>query len=174
MNSVRQPVVVVGVNGSGASAAALRWAAAEARRRHAALRVVRSWDAEVHAPYACADAQATPAQQLAAASEDLADVLRLAFGPELPAEISAELVRGAAERVLISQSAEADLLVLGSPAPPALAGRPVGSVIRACLHHAQCPVVVVGAPVRADVAGPQPPAQTAAASPARRRELVST
>ena len=174
MKSVRQPMVVVGVSGSSASAAALRWAADEAQRRHAALRVVRSWDTEVHAPYAAAGNRPTPAQQLAAASEDLAGALRMAFGPELPAEISAEVVQGAAERVLIRQSAEADLLVLGSPAPPALAGRPVGSVIRACLHHAQCPVVVVGAPVRADVAGPQPPAQTAAASPARRRELVST
>ena len=176
MNSVGPPMVVVGVSGSSASAAALRWAADEARRRDAALRVVRSWDAGVHAPYAAADARPTPAQQLAAASEDPADVLRVAFGPELPAEVSAELVRGAAERVLISQSAEADLLVLGSPAPPTPAGRPVGSVIRACLHRARCPVVVVGAPVRADVAAswPQPPEPAAAASPARRRELVRT
>ena len=175
MNSVGPPMVVVGVSGSSASAAALRWAADEARRRDAALRVVHSWDAGVHAPYAAADARPTPAQQLAAASEDPADVLRVAFGPELPAEVSAELVRGAAERVLISQSAEADLLVLGSPAPPAPAGRPVGSVIRACLHRAHCPVVV-GAPVRADVAAswPQPPEPAAAASPARRRELVRT
>jgi nucleotide-binding universal stress UspA family protein len=113
MNSVGPPMVVVGVSGSSASVAALRWAADEARRRDAALR-------------------------------------------------------------LISQSAEADLLVLGSPAPPAPAGRPVGSVIRACLR-AHCPVVV-GAPVRADVAAswPQPPEPAAAASPARRRELVRT
>lgn len=47
-------MVVVGVSGSSASAGALRWAADEARRRHAALRVVRSWHAEVHAPYAAA------------------------------------------------------------------------------------------------------------------------
>jgi nucleotide-binding universal stress UspA family protein len=99
----------------------------------------------------------------------------MAFGPELPAEISAEVVQGAAERVLIRQSAEADLLVLGSPAPPAPAGRSVGSVIRACLHRAQCPVVVVGAPVRTDIAasGPQAAEQAAAAGLARHQELVS-
>jgi nucleotide-binding universal stress UspA family protein len=137
---------MVGVTGSSASVAALRWAADEARRRHAELWVVRSWDAEPCAPYAPAGPRPVPAQQLAARGE-LTRALRTAFGPELPPELSAELVRGVPERVLIDRSADADLLVLGS-APPTPAGRPVGPVVRACLHRAQCPVVVVGAPAR--------------------------
>jgi nucleotide-binding universal stress UspA family protein len=163
MKNVRQPKVVVGVSGSGASAAALRWAADEARRRHAALRVIRSWEAEVRAPYAAVSTRPTPAQQFAAASEDLAGALRRAFGPELPADICAEVVDGPAERMLIRQSAEADLLVLGSPALPSPDDWSVGSVIRACLHHAQCPVVVVSG---------QPAEQAAAGGLARHRELV--
>jgi nucleotide-binding universal stress UspA family protein len=146
MNSARPPVVMVGVSESSASAAALRWAADEARRRNAALRVVHGWDAEPRAPYAPAESRLAPAQQLAAADGELTCVLRLAFGPALPAGLSAELVHGPPERVLIDRSAEADLLVLGSAAPPTAAGRVVGPVVRACLHRAQCPVVVVGAP----------------------------
>ncbi|MGH7734157.1 MAG: universal stress protein [Gemmatimonadales bacterium] len=46
---MRRPVspvarVVVGVDGSAGSAAALRWAAAEACRRQTALRIVSAWN----------------------------------------------------------------------------------------------------------------------------------
>jgi nucleotide-binding universal stress UspA family protein len=146
MNSARQPVVMVGVSGSSASAGALRWAADEARRRNAGLRVVRSWNIEGRAPYAPAAGGPAPAEQRAAASGELAAALGRAFGPKLPAGISAELVQGVPERILIDRSADAGLLVLGSAAPPAQGGRPVGPVVRACLHRAQCPVVVVGVP----------------------------
>jgi nucleotide-binding universal stress UspA family protein len=172
MNSVRPSVVMVGVSGSSASAAALRWAADEALRRHAVLRVVHGWDAEPRAPYASGCARPA-AQQLAAADGELTRVLGLAFGPELPAELSAELVRGVPERVLIDRSAEADLLVLGSAAPPSPAGRAVGPVVRACLHRAQCPVVVVGAPDPALAARNRNAAERSARSPVRHRELVS-
>jgi nucleotide-binding universal stress UspA family protein len=170
MKSVRPSVVMVGVSESSASAAALRWAADEARRRHAVLRVVHGWDAEPRAPYAPAGAQPTAAQQLAAADGGLTRVLRLALGPELPAELSAELVRGIPERVLIDRSAEADLLVLGSGAPPSTAGRPVGPVVRACLHRARCPVVVVGAPGPGSAGHGRHPAERSSARP---QELVS-
>jgi nucleotide-binding universal stress UspA family protein len=164
MNSVRPAVVVVGVSGSAASAAALRWAADEARRRHAELRVVHGWDLEQRAPYA-ADAGPSAGQQVAAAAGELTSVLRLVFGSEAPGQLSAELVPGVPERVLINRSAEADLLVLGSAAPPPGAGREVGPVVRACLHRAQCPVVVVGA---AAAASGDP------AAAGRRRELACT
>lgn len=67
---------MVGVTGSSASAAALRWAADEARRRDADLRVVRSWDAEPRAPYAPAGARPASTQQLAATGDELARALR--------------------------------------------------------------------------------------------------
>ena len=60
MSSTRQSAVVVGVSGSRASGAALQWAAAEARRRSAPLRIVRSWDRQFHADYAPAASWLTP------------------------------------------------------------------------------------------------------------------
>jgi len=64
--------------------------------------------------------------------------------------VSTELVEGAPERVLADASADADLLVLGSGSQspvahvdPQIVDRPTGPVIRACLSHARCPVVII-------------------------------
>jgi nucleotide-binding universal stress UspA family protein len=145
MHSVRRPVVVVGVSGSRASAAALRWAAGEARRRHARLRVVRTWDPEFGAPYAPAGLRPTAGEQRECAGASLAGLIRATFGHQVPAWVTAELAQGVAERVLVDRSAGADLLVLGSAAPPSPTARSIGPVIRACLSRAQCPVVVCAA-----------------------------
>jgi len=147
--NMNQPAIVVGVSDSEASAAALRWAADEASRRHVTLRVVRSWDAEFAAPYAPAGGRLTPAQQRAAARQGLAALMCSVLGSVTPDGVAAELAEGVAERTLVDRSAGADLLVLGSAAPPVAAertiGRSIGPVVRACLSRAQCPVVVVWA-----------------------------
>ncbi len=144
MNSTGQQTIVVGVSGSSASVTALRWAADEALRRHALLRVVRSWDPEFRAPYAAVGGLPTADQQRAAASQELAAAMRAAFGPATPDGVVAELAEGVAERTLIERSAAADLLVLGATPPPTPVVRPVGAVVRTCLSRAHCPVVVVG------------------------------
>jgi nucleotide-binding universal stress UspA family protein len=138
------PAVVVGVSGSAASADALRWAADEADRRHDMLRVVRSWSAEPRAFYAHpAGGPQAAALQHCQASEGLAATLRAVLGSRRRDNVSSEVVEGITERVLVDQSAGADLLVLGS-ASGMMAGRSIGPVIRGCLSRAHCPVVVVG------------------------------
>jgi nucleotide-binding universal stress UspA family protein len=137
------PVIVVGVSGSAASADALRWAAAEAGRRHGTLRAVCSWSAEPPAFYAHLASGAQAAAQHRRASEGLAATLRAVLGPQPRDNVTSEVVEGMAERVLVDQSAGADLLVLGS-ASGLMAGRSIGPVIRGCLSRAHCPVVVVG------------------------------
>jgi nucleotide-binding universal stress UspA family protein len=145
MNSTGQQTIVVGVSGSSASVTALRWAADEAQRRHALLRVVRSWDPAFRAPYAAVGGLPTADQQRAAASRELAAAMHAAFGPATPDDVVAELAEGLAERTLVERSAAADLLVLGATAPPTPAVGAVGAVVRTCLSRAHCPVVVVGA-----------------------------
>ena len=64
-----------------------------------------------------------------------------------PGCLSSELAEGSPARVLIDQSAGAELLVLGTAehaSQSAGEGPPdVGPVARACLHSAACPVVIV-------------------------------
>ena len=52
MSTDRRPTILVGVSGSPASKAALRWAENEAERRHGRLRIVLSWHPEQRAFYA--------------------------------------------------------------------------------------------------------------------------
>jgi len=149
MSHGTQPIIVVGLDGTRASLSALQWAAAEARQRRARLRVVRSWDQEFHAPYAPPKDAWSRAQHEADATASLTALLGAVFGPDLPGHVSAEVTEGIAERVLVDASAGADLLVLGSSTAPPGGGRAIGSVTRACLRRAFCPVVVVSADQRA-------------------------
>jgi nucleotide-binding universal stress UspA family protein len=145
MRDSREQHIVVGISDSRASLTALHWAAAEARLRGASLHVVRAWDSVRHAaPYAAVGQLPTGDEQEAEVRAGLAADMQAEFGPATPGGVTTELAEGAPERILVAQSARADLLVLGVTAPPWLADRSEGPVVRACLAHAGCPVVIVG------------------------------
>lgn len=144
MNETTQPEIVVGVSGSRASVAALRWAADEALRRHSRLSVFCVWDHRLRpAHYAVIGENRAPADVRAALRSRLEAAMRAAFGPVPPDGVDAELAEGVPERVLIDRSAIAALLVLGAARPQDAHGLSVGPVLRACLSRARCPVVVV-------------------------------
>jgi nucleotide-binding universal stress UspA family protein len=137
--------VVVGVDGSMASRAALRWAAREAGLRQARLHVVcaQDPDRERAAPYA-GHARRSAAEEGGLAPgvwlKALVDAV-LENGPLI--QVDEEVVAGPAAKVLLSYAAGADLLVLGDPATSQ--HDVIGPVARACLRHAPCPVVVISA-----------------------------
>jgi nucleotide-binding universal stress UspA family protein len=146
--------IVVGVSGSKASIAALRWAAEQARDRHARLDVVRAWeDPPPRAPYALersVSGEAGPAE----AGRQLQSIVRTALGTPDATMANAEVTRGRAARALVDRCSGADMLVLGAHQPANPVGHPagpppVGPVIRACLRGAPCPVVIVRAGDRA-------------------------
>ena len=142
-----QQHILAGFSGSQASMTALRWAIDEARLRQADLQVVRVWDPARHAaPYASAGQRPACDEQETAVRAGLALAMRAAFGPAVPDGVSAEVAEGRPERVLVARSATADLLVIGEAMPPGRVGQPAGPVVRACLAHASCPVVIVGSP----------------------------
>jgi len=162
VNEIAQQEIVVGVSGSRASVAALRWAADEARRRPARLSVVCAWDPFLRrAPYADVSEGHPGDQARAALYSGLATAIRTALGPVPPDGVDTELAEGPPERVLVSRSGTADLLVLGTGRPQDAAGLSVGPVIRSCLSRARCPVVVVSASLDQD-AGRWPDPATAA------------
>ena len=138
--------IVVGVKRSAASLAAVRWAAAEARLRHATLHVVHAWEpAARRASYAILGDSPPGGQERLRARDNLAAIMLAAFGTDVPTGMTAEITEGMAERVLADRSRDADLLVLGAAADAGMTGRPAGPVIRACMRSARCPLVIITA-----------------------------
>lgn len=143
MTTDRQHRIVVGVSGSKASMAALRWAADEAKDRHARLDVVRARSGSVRwAPYAEAYGAATAPERRPATGE-LSAITAAAMDPRAASAAIVEVADDLPARALLSRCTGADLLVLGAHAPADPVSPPVGPVIRACLAHAPCPVVIV-------------------------------
>ncbi len=134
---------MVGVDGSTASLAALRWAVREAGLRESALQVVRAWEdvAKRVAPYASHTGLPGGAEDHHRVAYRLQADVAGALGPSPLVPVLVQVAEGLAARVLLDHAAGADLLVLGSATRCAPDG--IGPVARACLRRAPCPVVVV-------------------------------
>lgn len=145
--------VVVGVDGSGAGALALRVALQEAALRHAELRVLHSWRTPPVAgmvPGIGYDVSDLVLEDRSAWASDLLDdavaQARTAGGPDVAGVHVVKDVRaGDAGTDLVLASKGADLLVLGARRHGALTSALVGSATNYVLHRAQCPVLVVPA-----------------------------
>lgn len=146
--------IVVGVDGSPASHAALRWAAEEAALRGAAIVAVHAWTYVPPPPIGEPGMIPMPAGDLAgqleaeraAARAELDAALADAFPDGAPEGLESRLVEGDPAEVLEAESASADLLVVGSHGRSGLASVLLGSVTRHVVDHAPCAVVVVKAP----------------------------
>lgn len=135
--------IVVGVDGSPAAAAALRWALNEAQLRGTTVEAVRAWtfpmaDA-IHA--AAADILVQDIAQFS--EEQLERVVADVAGPDPAVKVERRVVEGPPARVLVDAAAGADLLVVGSRGRGGFAGLLLGSVAQQCVHHAPCPIVVI-------------------------------
>lgn len=142
--------IVVGVDGSGDSDIAVRWAAREAGLRNVALTLVYALVPQVTAASALGVAPVPlPAEYVESRESDgrtlLADAARLAAdsASEAVPHIGTELLHGASVPTLVDASKEADMLVVGGRGRTALARLLLGSVSTGVLHHARCPVAVV-------------------------------
>jgi nucleotide-binding universal stress UspA family protein len=65
------------------------------------------------------------------------------FGPDVPPWFSAQQIEGAAAEVLIRESRDAQMLIVGSRGHGGFAGLLLGSVSSACAEHATCAVLVL-------------------------------
>jgi nucleotide-binding universal stress UspA family protein len=145
--------IVVGVDGSDAARDALRWASDEARLRNAQLVAVHVWSFIPAAALGDPGMLAMPAGdlpgQLGAESEAASSVLETAvaeaLGAEPAVEIDRRIVEGDAGEALVTEGADADLIVVGSHGRSGFKAALLGSVSRHVVDHARCPVVVVKA-----------------------------
>jgi nucleotide-binding universal stress UspA family protein len=136
--------IVVGVDGSPGSIAALRWAHAEAALRGAALEAVAVWQYPMISTIPAFGALPEVTDLSAETEQHLRSVVEqtgLESSPEVP--ITLRVAEGAPPSALIAAAEGADLLVVGSRGHGGFAGLLLGSVSHQCTMHSTCPVVVV-------------------------------
>jgi nucleotide-binding universal stress UspA family protein len=143
--------IVVGVDGSEGSRAALRFAIHEAALRGATVDAVSSWQSPAYAYTGVA--VMPPVVELAEAAtamlhETIADETSGLTGPAAEVTVNPVVVEGPAAAMLIERSRDAELLVVGSRGYGGFRGLLLGSVSHQAASHAHCPVVVV--PTRSD------------------------
>jgi nucleotide-binding universal stress UspA family protein len=136
--------IVVGVDGSRGSRTALTWAAAEASDHLADLVVMNVWEHTLLPPVGSGSVPHTAvADPSEGASEELLKVIREELGEEPRVRVQPVVKHGNPAEVLIEQSADADLLVVGTRGHGGFAGLVLGSVSQHVAAYARCPVAVV-------------------------------
>ncbi len=145
--------VLVGVDGSSESDAAVRWAAGEAVLRdlpvtlmHVIAPIVVSW------PVRYLESSYTEWQQENAQHviEQAQKTLHASIGDSALPAVRAQVRHDGIVSELAAASAESTVVVIGSRGMGPVGGAVLGSVSRSLLHHARCPVTVV----KADAAQP--------------------
>jgi nucleotide-binding universal stress UspA family protein len=138
---VTESGIIVGIDGSDTSYRALTQAARLGEALHVSVEGIAAWSYstsmyDVYYP----SSEWSP-------EKDARDVLDRAaasvFGDRRPDWYSSSTRRGRPAQVLISASAGAQMLVLGSRGHGGFVGLMLGSVSGACAAHARCPVLIV-------------------------------
>ena len=139
-----QELVVVGVDGSAESVAALAWAARYASATGARVQALLAWHypGVVGGPPVEKAPESVHAQTEAQERATLDEAIAKAVPGKEPA-VEASLGYGPPSQVLIDASKDADLLVVGSHGHRPFTSMLLGSVSLHCVTGAFCPVVVV-------------------------------
>lgn len=131
--------IVVGVDGSGTSRAALRWAIRQAKLTGASVDAVAGW--RYPSSYGWAPSPG-PLDLAGDAKNVLIAALNEVSGLEPDVLVRPVVAEGHAAEVLLRAASGADLLVVGSRGHGGFASALIGSVSMHCVLHAQCPVLV--------------------------------
>ena len=136
--------VLVGFDGSPSSRKALAWAAAEGAHHSADLVVLNVWEHTVPPPSGSVSVSehAVPEPSHRSAEELLTDIKEV-LGEDPPVLVQPRVKQGNPAKVLIEESANADLLVVGTRGLGGFRGLVLGSVSQHVSAYAECPVTVV-------------------------------
>lgn len=146
-NDVRQPGVVVGVDGSPSSTAAVEWAARDAELRNVPVRLVHvvapvaptAWP-EIPAGAGYGELRNQHARDLMAQAQKVA---LDAASPSRESQVSADIIHAPVVPTLVELSEKCDMVVVGCHGEGAVGGASLGSVSSGLAHRAHCPVAVV-------------------------------
>ena len=171
--------IVVGVDGSNASRNALRFAIGEAKALGRSIRVVGAYTvpsvaaATIDVSYVPIDDSAVRSSVTTVLKEAAAEVK----AADVPVEAIIEI--GDAAGVLVEESKQASLTVVGSRGKGGFAGRLLGTVSSALPAHSACPTIVVPVGWTPEATGEARPSssrpvRSSAAGPIERSEETDT
>jgi nucleotide-binding universal stress UspA family protein len=144
----KQHGILVAVDGSPESDAAVRWAAREAELRklpvtlaHVVVPVVTSWPVRsMQAEFN--EWQEDNARQVLDHGQKM---LQSTLGESAPPTVRTEVLHDYAVPALVGAAKKAEMIVVGSRGLGAVGRAILGSVSSGVLHHAKCPVAIVHA-----------------------------
>jgi nucleotide-binding universal stress UspA family protein len=122
----------------------LTWAAAEAADHGADLIVVNVWEHTLVPPaggVSVSEHYVPDSSQRTA--DELLGVIKEELGDDPPVRVQPHVKQGRAAKVLIDESVNADLLVVGNRGHGGFTGLVIGSVSQHVAAYAKCPVTVV-------------------------------
>jgi nucleotide-binding universal stress UspA family protein len=135
--------VIVGIDGSAESRAALRWALRYARRTGSRVEAVAAW--QFPPPLLGATDVMLTADDIQAAARRWLDEAAAGAGVHPDGGLQLLAVHGDPFDVLLERAGNAALIVLGNKGRGSIAAAVLGSVAQRCVQHARCPVVLVPA-----------------------------
>jgi nucleotide-binding universal stress UspA family protein len=144
MTNQAEQAIVVGLDGSASSAAALRWAAARAHELGSGLRIVHAWQLAPEESLMGGSTlrQVRAADERAKATRWVVEALgSAAHRPRRKLVV----LEGPAGKVLVDSAKDASLLVVGTQEHIRLRRLTSGSVSHYCVTHSTRPVVAVPA-----------------------------
>jgi|HubBroStandDraft_1064217.scaffolds.fasta_scaffold04025_8 nucleotide-binding universal stress UspA family protein len=143
-DDVKQPKIVVGVDGSRPSVEALRWAVRQAELTGGSISAVIAWQYPITAGglgwgvasgFDDVDYADLSGKALKAVIDEVS--------PPESVTVHQLVIDGNPAQVLLDTAADADLLVVGNRGHGAFADALLGSVSERCARHARCPVLVM-------------------------------
>jgi nucleotide-binding universal stress UspA family protein len=133
--------IVVGVDGSEPSKAALAWAIRQAMLTGSVVEAVIAWEYPMTYGFSVPAVPEVDYEKIA--TEVLTEAIADVAEAYEPVTIKTTVVQGNAAQSLLDVSAGASLLVVGSRGHGGFVEALLGSVGQHCVHHATCPVVVI-------------------------------
>ena len=140
--------IVVGVDGSTSSRAALRWAVRQAGLTGASVEAITAWQAPtlvgLGAGFAEAEQSVGDDDRIRAAAERVArEALAEATGDAPGVRVKVEVGEGSAAQFLLNAANGATMVVVGSRGHGGITGTLLGSVGQTLAQHAPCPVLII-------------------------------
>ncbi|MEV4192765.1 universal stress protein [Streptomyces toxytricini] len=135
------PRIVVGVEGSPSSRAALRWAVRYAGLVGGRVEAVTAWEVPGEASWSAPAVDTTFDEE--DAERRLVEEVRTVLGEDGASLVRERLVHGHPVEVLVDAARGADMLVVGSRGRGGFRRALLGSVSQQVALHAPCPVTIV-------------------------------